>query len=148
MTILEGPAASLVTLYATEANGSTVQLEAVRKGRYSMRFVTMFAPTLEAVAKLDRPACYHRTLFYLLTVLDPIQFRKVSAREIAEATCQSTASTERALAMLSADGLILANEGVTAAKGRRLSNRIAWMATADLHSQTPSDPEVTDSRGR
>lgn len=148
MTDLNDPAPALVTLYATEANGSTVQLEAVRRGRYSMRFVTMFAPTLEAVARLDRPACYHRTLFYLLTVLDPIQFRKVSAREIAEATVQSTASCERALAMLSADGLILANGGATAAKGRRLTNRLAWMATADLHCQTPSDPEITDARGR
>ena len=138
----------LVTLYATEANGSTIALEAVRRGRYRQRFCTMFTPALAQLASLDRPACYHRTLLHLLTVLDPIQPRKVSAREIAEATGQSQASVERALTMLTADQVLLTNSGKTGALARRLNNRVCWMATADLHSRAGADPEVSDARGR
>lgn len=148
MTESSSSPAPMVTLYATDARGATVQLDAVTRGKYPWRFCTMFQPAAAALATMDRPACYHRTLLHLITVLDPVQFRKISAREIAEATKQSASSVERALTMMQADGVLIANEGKTASKGRRLNNRLVWASTATLHSETPMDEAVTDARGR
>lgn len=108
----------------------------------------MFLQQASFLAGLDRPVCYHRTFLHLLAILDPIQFRKVSAREIAEATGLSQASVERALAMMEADGVILSNGAETAAKARRLSNQVVWASSAEKFQATERDRELTDARGR
>lgn len=144
---------SVITIYASDTNGSTVQLDAVRRGRYSQRFITMFHGAMTTLAAMDRPACYHRTLLHCLAVLDPVQFRKVSAREIAKATRQSQSSAERSLAMLEADGVLISNGEPTAGKGRRLNNSLCWASSAEKHAARqpdalPPDPEPGDARGR
>jgi hypothetical protein len=144
----DGPERSTLALYTTDASGATVQLEAVKQRRYRERFWTMFQTATEQVAAFDRPACYHRALLALLTLADPIQFRRISAREVAELAKLSTNSAERALAMLEADRVVLTNGALTGAKARRLNNRLAWASSADRHGQTPQDPEVIDARGR
>lgn len=144
----DGPEQSTLSLYATDANGSTVQLEAIRGRRYRERFWTMFESTTHQVATFDRPACYHRALLAMMTLADPIQYRRISAREIAECSAMSMNSAERALAMLEADKVVLTNGAATGAKARRLNNRLCWASTADRHGMTEPDPEVIDSRGR
>lgn len=108
----------------------------------------MFPQAMEALAKMDRPACYHRALYYCLSHLDPVQLRHLSARDLATETRQSMSSAERALAMLEADGVVIADGRNTAAKRRRLNNNLCWASSAHKHSETPSDPVPEDARGR
>lgn len=136
-----------VILYAEDAQGATVQLMGRPRARYRERFWTMFLDATTTLAAMDRPAAYYRCLLFLLTVLDPVQPRRVSAREVAEGAKLSQASAERALAMLEADGVIH-GKGVTGAKARRLTNRLVWASTAEKHGCATRDPDVTDSRGR
>lgn len=136
-----------VTLYTEDTNGTTVQLEAAPRRRYKERFLTMFMTTTQTLAGFDRPPAYHRALLTCLTMLDPIQFRKVSAREIAEASRLSVVSATRALAMLEADRVLITNGEQTAAKARRLNNTLGWASTAHRHGETTPDPEIIDARG-
>lgn len=138
----------LLALYTTDTNGTTVQLEAVRRGRYPRRFLTMFPQAMEALAKMDRPACYHRALYYCLSHLDPVQWRHLSARDLATDTRQSMSSAERALSMLEADGVVIADGRNSAAKRRRLNNNLCWASSAHRHSETTPDPVPEDARGR
>lgn len=108
----------------------------------------MFADTCLLVATWDRPAAYHRALMACLTLMDPTQFRRISAREIGEAARMSTISAERALAMLEADKVIITNDKATGAKARRLNNRLASMTSADRYEGLIPDPEMVDARGR
>jgi len=140
------PADRLI-LYTEDTNGTTIQLEATKSRRYRERFLTMFMTTTQTLAAFDRPPCYHRALLTCLAKLDPIQFRKVSAREIAEASRLSPVSAERALAMLEADRVLITNGEATAAKARRLNNNLAWASTAHRHSMETPDPEIIDARG-
>lgn len=137
-----------VRLYAEDETGATVILHTRRHRLYPMRFWTMFETTTALLATLDRPVCYHRALLFLLTVLDPIQFRRVSAREVAQGAKISMASAERALALLELDAVIIANGQPTGAKARRLSNRLCWASNSERFNQTDPDPEVRDARGR
>ena len=139
---------STLVLYATDTNGATVQLEAIKSRRYQERFWTMFTTTTARVAGFDRPPAYFRALMVCLTELDPIQFRRISAREIATAAKMSAISAERALTMLESDGVIIANGGQTGAKARRLNNTLAWASKAEHHRATTPDPEIIDTRGR
>jgi len=141
------PSAGVLTLYTTDAAGATVQLEAALSRRYRERFVTMFCNTTLLLATLDRPAAYHRVLLAFMTLGDPIQMRRISAREIAEAAAMSTISAERALAMLESDCVIITNGRSTGAKARRINNRLMWSSTAHAHSAATLDPEVRDARG-
>ncbi len=108
----------------------------------------MFPQAMEALAKMDRPACYHRALYYCLSHLDPVQMRHLSARDLATDTGQSMSSAERALAMLEADGVLIADGRSTAAKRRRLNNNLFWASSAHRHSETAADPVLEDARGR
>jgi len=108
----------------------------------------MFMTTTQTLAAFDRPPCYHRTLLTCLAMLDPIQFRKVSAREIAENSRQSPVSVERALAMLEADKVLITNGERTARKARRINNNLGWASTAHRHGTTEQDVEIIDARGR
>lgn len=139
-----------LTLYTEDAGGATVQLHARPSCRYPQRFATVFAPALATVARWDRPAAYWRTLAACLGRLDPIQARRVSAAELAEATGLGRASVERALSMLEGDGVIVAT-GKSSAKSRRLSRRVASMSSArrwtEEEEEAP-DPELVDGRGR
>ena len=139
--------ADTITLYTEDTNGATIQLEGITSRRYRERFVTMFMTTTQTLAAFDRPPCYHRALLTCLAMLDPIQFRKVSAREIADASRLSPVSAERALAMLEADRVLISNGEATARKARRLNNNLAWASTAHKHGLTDPDPEIIDARG-
>ena len=135
-------------LYTEAEDGSTVVLEAqTGPNRYSMRFGTMFMDTYLRVASWDRPAAYHRALFYLMAVLDGQQWRAVTAAKVAKATGMSTASAERALAMLEKDQLILC-KGPRSHRERRINNRLAWYAGARRHNEVDPDPEPQDARER
>ncbi|MEM7643149.1 MAG: hypothetical protein AAF366_11540 [Pseudomonadota bacterium] len=107
----------------------------------------MFHTTFERLAQMDRPPCYHRTLWHLLSVLDPVQFRGVSAREVAEATGQSLSSVERGLAMLQADRMLIA-KGKTAGKRLRINNRLAWASSSERFAEVQPDLDPVDARGR
>lgn len=148
MTEPDGSGPSVLTLYTTDTQGATVALEATRSRRYSRRFWTMFADTCLLVAGWDRPAAYHRALMACLTLMDPTQFRRISAREIAEAAGLSIISAERALAMLESDQVIMTNGKATGAKARRINNRLASMTRAETYEALPADPQPRDSRGR
>jgi hypothetical protein len=148
MTDPTGSGQPVLALYTTDATGTIVQLEAIKTRRYRERFWTMFHSTTTILAAFDRPAAYHRALLAMLTLADPIQFRRISAREVAECARMSPMSAERALAMLEADQVILTNGQMTGAKARRLNNRLVWMTTADRHGMTDADPEIIDARGR
>lgn len=134
-------------LYAETEEGSTVILKTFRYRHYRWRFWTMFAPAAETLAKFDRPPAYYRALFALMTTLDPVQFRRYSARELADAANMSNSSAERALAMLEADFVVIA-KGKSAGKSRRLNNRVAWASNSEAHNLAEIDPEPRDSRGR
>ena len=108
----------------------------------------MFAESVLTLASFDRPGAYHRALMAALTLMDPTQFRRISAREIGEAARMSTISAERALAMLEADGVIITNSLKTGAKARRLNNRLVSMTNAERYADLTPDPEVIDARGR
>jgi len=142
------PAPTVLTLYATDCMGSTVQLEAVSSRRYRERFFTMFATTASLISSFDRPAAYHRALLAFLTLGDPVQFRRISARQVAEAAHMSPISAERALALLESDGVLISNALSTGAKARRINNRLVWASTAAAHSAATPDVEIIDSRGR
>lgn len=146
MTEPTGSGHPVLTLYATDANGSTVQLEAVTSRRYKERFWTMFHSATTIIAGFDRPAAYHRALLAMLTLADPIQYRRISAREVSQAAGMSQISAERALAMLEADQVILTNGAATGAKARRINNRLAWASTAERNRITPEDPPIIDGR--
>lgn len=142
------PASEQLRLYAEAEDGSTVILHTRKHRLYPERFWTMFEETTKALAQMDRPVCYHRTLLYLISVLDPIQFRRISAKEVCRGAKISFPSAQRALSMLEADGVILTNGERTGALARRLSNRICWASTSERFNQVPRDPEVQDARGR
>lgn len=139
---------SVLALYTTDASGSTVQLEAITSRRYAERFWTMFHSATLQLAGFDRPAAYHRALLAFMTMGDPIQLRRISAREISQAAGMSTISAERALALLESDRVIITNGQQTGAKARRINNRLVWASRADAHAGATPDPEVIDSRGR
>lgn len=139
---------TVLALYTTDASGATVQLEAISSRRYPERFWTMFHSATLQLATFDRPAAYHRALLAFMTMGDPIQMRRISAREIAQAAGMSAISAERALALLESDHVIITNGQQTGAKARRINNRLMWASRADAHSTTAPDPEVIDSRGR
>lgn len=110
----------------------------------------MFSETATILSKLDRPPVYYRALLHLATVLDPIQSRRFSARELAEATGMAQASATRALAMLEADRVIFAT-GSTAAKSRRLSRQLFSMSSSERWAEAQElepDPVPEDARGR
>lgn len=138
---------TILSLYTEDANGATVQLEAVRSRRYGQRFGTVMMQHLELMCRLDRPSCYWRCLMALQTVLDPVQWRRVSATDVRVMTGMSGASVERGLTMLAADKVIFC-KGTTAALSRRLNNNLIWMARADAWANRAPDPEVCDGRGR
>ncbi|MEM1079530.1 MAG: hypothetical protein AAGI09_13495 [Pseudomonadota bacterium] len=137
-----------VRLYTKTEDGSTVVLEAPRvRAYYRERFLTMFMNTSRLLATMDRPQVYYRALFHLLSVLDPIQMRRYSARELAQATGMSQVSAERAMAMLEADRVLM-RTGKGTAKALRINNNLAWASTAEKHNLTEVDPEIIDARGR
>jgi len=107
----------------------------------------MFHSTFTTLAAMDRPPCYHRTLLFALSELDPIQWRTLTASTISRETEQSRSSVERALAMLEADGVLL-TKGSTVAKRRRINNRLAWASTSDKWHDALPDPHPEDARGR
>lgn len=126
--------------YTTDANGSTVQLEAIRSRRYPERFWIMFHTAPLTVAQLDRVPPNHRTLFAVLTLMDPIQFRRIAARELAQTAKIAQISAERALAMPEADQLIVTN-GMGEAAGAK-ARRLITMTTAE---KTPACPRTRKS---
>lgn len=134
-------------LYATDEAGSTVVLEARRRINYSMRFLTMFSPTAEALASFDRPSVYWRTLFFCFSALDPIQERALFSTDVAHETGMSAISAQRALAMLVTDRVLIST-GRKAKKRYRLNNRLAWGSSAVKHNLVEADPEPEDGRGR
>ncbi|MGB0823175.1 MAG: hypothetical protein ACPGSK_03505 [Alphaproteobacteria bacterium] len=138
------------TLYTTDQSGETRLLELTPKRRYPERFLTMFPNAMEGLAAMDRPPSYYRTLMHLCAVADAKQFRKITAREIAEATNQSLPSVDRAMAMLQADRVIITS-GRGVGKTIRLNSRLAWMSSAEKRARQMADspdPELEDARGR
>jgi len=107
----------------------------------------MFEGSSQLLATLDRPTCYFRTLHFLLAMLDPVQWRRISAREIAQGAGLSMSSAERGLSMLESDRAIFCR-GTTSAKSRRLNNRLVSKTTSEKWNAATPDPEVIDSRGR
>lgn len=107
----------------------------------------MFDHSFQTMAEMDRPPCYYRTLFQALAMMDPIQFRRISATEICKASGMSHPSAQRGLAMLQADRVII-GKGKGAARAYRLNNNLVSMSSAERWNQEPRDPEVYDARGR
>lgn len=107
----------------------------------------MFDTTFQSMAKMDRPPCYYRALFQCLSLMDPIQFRRISAREIAEASGLSFASAQRAMSMLQADRAII-GKGKASSRAYRLNNRLCSMSSSERWNQETPDLEMIDSRGR
>ena len=107
----------------------------------------MFESTFSLLAGLDRPACYYRTLCQCLTMMDPTQWRRISAREICEASGMSHMSAQRGLALLQSDKVIF-GKGRGASRSYRLNNRIVSMTTSEKWNNLDPDLEVIDSRGR
>ena len=141
------PAPDTSRLYAEDETGATVVLATMRHRNYGRRFLTMFQETTAQISGMDRPPVYFRALLHLLTRLDPVQPRRLSARELAQGANLSQASAERALAMLEADRVIFCS-WQTGAKARRLNNNLCWMSNSEKWASTPKDPEVIDARGR
>lgn len=141
------PAPEAPRLYAEDEDGSTVILQLRRNRTYGQRFLTMFTTAAHQLSEMDRPPVYFRTLMFLLTALDPIQFRRLSAREVVEATGISLASADRALGQLEADKVIFC-QGKTGAKARRLNRNLAWMSSAEKFAASEGDPMIVDARGR
>lgn len=147
LTPKEKPPATM-RLYAEDEHGSTIVLQMRSfRGYGKRRFKTMFEEAMNRLACLDRPPVYYRTMLYLLNVLDPVQFRRISGREITEAIGISMSSAERALAMLEADQVIFC-KGKSGAKARRLNNQVCWASKAERFASAVADLEVIDSRGR
>ncbi len=136
---------ALPVIYATDADGSTVTLVPERRrrapARYPWRFATMFRPALLALCAIDRPAAYYRVLFASLAMFDPIEWRTVSARTIADATGLSRISVERALSQLTADRVLL-TRGRASAVQRRLSRRVASLSSVERWADQPMDREL------
>ena len=142
------PASELAPrLYAQEENGSTVVLQLRKHRGYGKRFFTMFESSSLMLAEMDRPPGYFRTLLYLMAVLDPVQFRRISVREIAKGSSQSMSSVNRAMAMLTSDRTVI-TRGRASAMSRRLNNRLVWASNSERFNEVEPDPEVFDSRGR
>ena len=113
----------------------------------------MFPAALSILSELDRPPTYFRALLAILPSLDPIQFRAVSAAEVAAAANMCNASAERALTMLERDNVLITNGKTTVAKRRRLNNRLFWASKATAYPDgggetVDLDPEVMNARGR
>lgn len=138
---------STLALYAEDASGATVALTARWRRGFGRSYVMMFTETVAQVAAWDRPPAYHRALLWLLAALDPLQPRAVSAREVALGCNISINSAARALAMLEADRVVI-GVGQTAAKRRRLNNRLAWRSRVERFEETPEDTPPEDARGR
>jgi hypothetical protein len=134
-------------LYAEEEHGSTVVLQMRSHRNYPQRFFTMFETSSMLLAGMDRPTCYFRCLHFLLATLDPVQFRRISASEIAKEAHMSQSSAERGLALLEADRAIFC-KGSTGAKARRLNNNLISKQNSEKWNSAQRDPEVIDSRGR
>lgn len=134
-------------LYAEDVNGSTIQLELKRHRLYPARFATMFEGSFSFLAGVDRPACYYRVLMQCLHLMDPTQFRRISAREISEASKLSHISAQRGLAMLQADRVII-GKGRGASRAYRLNNSLCSMTSSEKWNAQTRDPEVIDGRGR
>lgn len=107
----------------------------------------MFDQSFQTMAEMDRPPAYYRVLFQALALMDPIQFRRISATEIAKASGMSHSSAQRGLSMLQADRAII-GQGLGAARSYRLNNNLVSMSSAERWNQEERDPEVFDSRGR
>lgn len=107
----------------------------------------MFDTTFQFLAGLDRPSAYHRTLWQCLALMDPVQFRRISATEICKAAGMSHISAQRGLAMLQADRVIF-GQGKGAARAYRLNNRLVSMTSSEKWNKLSPDPEVIDARGR
>lgn len=107
----------------------------------------MFESTFQLLAAMDRPSAYHRTLMQCLAMMDPVQYRRISAREICEKSGMSHMSAQRGLAMLQADRVII-GQGAGAGKAYRLNNRLVSMTSSEKWNALPPDIEVIDSRGR
>jgi len=146
MTCSENSPATM-RLYTTDENETTVVLMAKRHRHYRWRFLTMFANGLQSLSELDRPAVYYRALFHCLAVLDPVQFRTLTARQVADATGMAHISAQRALAMLEADRVLL-RTGKGVGKKLRLNNQVAWASTSEKHNLAQMDLEIVDGRKR
>lgn len=136
-----------VKLYTETEEGATIVLSAARARLYQGRFKTMFEASTMTIAMMDRPPVYYRAMLWLAAVLDPVQWRKISAREVARETGISISSAERALTMLEKDRVIL-TDGRTFAKVRRLNNNLFWASSSEKWNRAERDPEVIDARGR
>lgn len=134
-------------LYAETEAGSTVVLIARQHRLYQERFKTMFHGAFQLLAGADRPSVYYRVFFQGCALLDPVQFRRVSAREFAEASGMSLISAQRACAMLEADRVFLV-KGKGSGKALKLNNRLCWASSSEKHNLATPDPEVIDARGR
>lgn len=107
----------------------------------------MFHTTFSFLSEIDRPPCYYRTLMQCLASMDPTQFRRISAREISEASHQALISAQRGLAMLQEDRVIIA-KGRGPSRAYRLNNRLISMTSSEKWNQLEPDLEVIDARGR
>jgi len=139
------PTSATMRLYTTDEDEAIVTLIARPHRNYQWRFLTMFAQGLQRLSKLDRPSVYYRVLFHALSVLDPVQWRHMTAREVAEATGMSLISAQRASAMLRMDKVLM-EKGKGAALRMRLNNQIAWASTSEKHNQATPDLEIRDAR--
>jgi len=129
-------------LYAETEEGSTVVLELTPSRLYPKRFMTMFTEGASDLAKMDRPPTYFRCLFALITMLDPQQFRRISARQVAQVAECSLPSAERSMKMLLSDNVIIADGEKTSARALRLNHHIVWAASAEkFNAKTASDPD-------
>ena len=105
----------------------------------------MFDSTFSFLAGLDRPAAYYRTLMQCLNMMDPVQFRRISANELSNEAGMSLISAQRGLAMLQAD-MVIIGKGKASAKSYRINNRLVSMTSSEKWNQLPPDPEVIDSK--
>lgn len=94
-------------LYATDAAGTTVELHAKFEHRYQRRFLTMFDDTLVSLSRLSRPPTYFRLLLICLVRFDPVQYRRISLRDLAAEAGLSMSSAERAFSLLRADNVVM-----------------------------------------
>lgn len=107
----------------------------------------MFDTTFQQLSGMDRPSVYYRTLFQCLAMLDPTQWRRISAKEMCKAAGMSHVSAQRGLAMLQEDRVIF-GQGQTASRAYRLNNRLISMTSSEKWNNLDPDPEVIDARGR
>ena len=130
-------------LYAETTSGATAELVARREFHYNRRFLTMFEETLAELARQKRPATYFRVCLAVIGRLDPIQFRRLSAREIAEETLISKISVERSLSQMERDKVLI-GKGRGAGKALRLNTWLASKSRADRYIQAVQ--EANDPR--